>query len=88
MVWVGSERAEAELVPAAGYEMQHDLRAPASIAATRCGAARAGLLALRATFTARCGSCAPSGPTLCSAAEGYVAGPAGVGPCCGASRWC
>ena len=78
VIFVGTrERAEAELVPAAGYEIAFLSVArprPPQPAARGLARARAGR---RAVGGAR-GCCGASAPTRCSAAGGYVAGPVGL----------
>ena len=87
--FIGGERAEAELVPAAGYPFHRAARCAASTAATRCGRRCALLLAAAATPRAHGGCCARSAPTRCSGGGGYVAGPVGLAARpTAACRWC
>ena len=75
--FVGGERAEAELVPAAGYPL-HRVRVRGI---DRRNPLKAGVRASRSPCAppdARAGCCAPPAPTWCSAGGGYVAGPGGA----------
>jgi UDP-N-acetylglucosamine--N-acetylmuramyl-(pentapeptide) pyrophosphoryl-undecaprenol N-acetylglucosamine transferase len=76
VAFVGGERAEAELVPAAGYEL-HPIRVAGLDRRNPLRAARAALLAVRAVFT-----CMRLLRRLRAAAVmgggGYVAGPVGL----------
>jgi UDP-N-acetylglucosamine--N-acetylmuramyl-(pentapeptide) pyrophosphoryl-undecaprenol N-acetylglucosamine transferase len=74
--FIGGERAEAELVPRAGYEL-HPLRVAGMDRGNPLRAARAILLALRAAGRAR-RILRRSGADAVVGAGGYVAGPVGL----------
>ena len=76
VVWMGSERAEAELVPRAGYEM-HTISVRGLDRGNPLSALRALLLAARATVRAL-GILRAERPDAVLGGGGYVAGPAGV----------
>jgi UDP-N-acetylglucosamine--N-acetylmuramyl-(pentapeptide) pyrophosphoryl-undecaprenol N-acetylglucosamine transferase len=76
VVFIGGERAERELVPAAGYEL-HTLRVVPLPRRSVSGAARAGAVDARAFVAAR--RLVPElGPQAVFGAGGYVAGPVGL----------
>jgi UDP-N-acetylglucosamine--N-acetylmuramyl-(pentapeptide) pyrophosphoryl-undecaprenol N-acetylglucosamine transferase len=74
--FVGGERSEADLVPAAGYPF-HPLRVAGMDRRNPLRALRAGLLALSATFAART-LLRRIGADAVLGGGGYVAGPAGL----------
>ena len=74
--FIGGERAEAELVPAAGYRL-HTLRVAGIDRDNALRAARAVLLAARATVCAR-GLLKRAGADAVLGGGGYVAGPVGL----------
>jgi UDP-N-acetylglucosamine--N-acetylmuramyl-(pentapeptide) pyrophosphoryl-undecaprenol N-acetylglucosamine transferase len=74
--FIGGERAEAELVPAAGYPL-HRLRVAGMDRGNALRAARALLLAARATTQAR-GLLKRLGADAVMGGGGYVAGPVGL----------
>jgi UDP-N-acetylglucosamine--N-acetylmuramyl-(pentapeptide) pyrophosphoryl-undecaprenol N-acetylglucosamine transferase len=74
--FLGGERAEAELVPAAGYPI-HALRVAGIDRRNPLRAVRAGLLALRATLRAR-RLLREIGADVVIGGGGYVAGPVGL----------
>jgi UDP-N-acetylglucosamine--N-acetylmuramyl-(pentapeptide) pyrophosphoryl-undecaprenol N-acetylglucosamine transferase len=74
--FIGGERAEAELVPAAGYPL-HTLRVTGIDRDDALRAARALLLAARATVRAR-GLLKRAGADAVLGGGGYVAGPVGL----------
>jgi UDP-N-acetylglucosamine--N-acetylmuramyl-(pentapeptide) pyrophosphoryl-undecaprenol N-acetylglucosamine transferase len=74
--FIGGERAEAELVPAAGYPL-HTLRVTGIDRDDTLRAARALLLAARATVRAR-GLLKRAGADAVLGGGGYVAGPVGL----------
>ena len=76
VVWVGGERAEAELVPAAGYPMER-IAVSGLSRSNPLKAARAALQAVRAFFTAR-GLIKRERPDVVLGGGGYVAGPVGA----------
>ena len=77
VVFVGGERAEAELVPAAGYPLE-PIRVEGISRSNPLKAARARPQAGGALGAARGGSCARHEPTRCSAAAATSAGPVGL----------
>jgi UDP-N-acetylglucosamine--N-acetylmuramyl-(pentapeptide) pyrophosphoryl-undecaprenol N-acetylglucosamine transferase len=76
IVWLGGERAEAELVPEAGYSL-HQIAVRGLSRSNPLAAARAALLAARATFRALRVLRAER-PDVVFGGGGYVAGPAGL----------
>jgi len=74
--FVGGERAEAELVPAAGYEL-HAIRVAGLDRGNPLRAARAAVLALRAVFTCM-RLLRRLRPDAVMGGGGYVAGPVGM----------
>jgi UDP-N-acetylglucosamine--N-acetylmuramyl-(pentapeptide) pyrophosphoryl-undecaprenol N-acetylglucosamine transferase len=76
VVFIGGERAERELVPAAGYEL-HTLRVVPLPRRSVSGAARAGAVDARAFVAAR-RLVRELGPQAVFGAGGYVAGPVGL----------
>jgi UDP-N-acetylglucosamine--N-acetylmuramyl-(pentapeptide) pyrophosphoryl-undecaprenol N-acetylglucosamine transferase len=76
VLWVGGERAEAELVPAAGYPLQR-IAVSGLSRSNPLRAARAALQSLRAFFTARA-LLARERPDVVLGGGGYVAGPVGA----------
>jgi UDP-N-acetylglucosamine--N-acetylmuramyl-(pentapeptide) pyrophosphoryl-undecaprenol N-acetylglucosamine transferase len=76
VAFVGGERAEQELVPAAGYEL-HTLKVAQLARRDPVRAARAVLVAADAVATAR-GLIGRLGPAAVLGAGGYVAGPVGL----------
>ena len=74
--FVGGERAEAELVPAAGYPF-HRCRCAGIDRRNPLRAARALLLAARATGRARAAAARAAAPTPCSAAAATWPAPSG-----------
>ena len=76
VVFFGGERAEAELVPAAGFEF-HQLKLAGLHRRNPLKALRAVWLALRGVFTAR-GMLRREGVDAVMAGGGYVAGPVGA----------
>ena len=76
VVWVGGERAEAELVPAAGYPMEQ-ITVSGLSRSNPLKAARAALQAVRAFFTARA-LIKRERPDVVLGGGGYVAGPVGA----------
>ena len=75
--FVGGERAEAELVPAAGYPF-HPLKIVGIDRRNPLRALRALLLAARATVGARRAAAARIGADAVLGGGGYVAGPVGL----------
>ena len=76
VVWIGGERAEAELVPAAGYRL-HRVAVRGLSRSDPVAAARAAALAARATARA-VGVLRAERADAVFGAGGYVAGPAGA----------
>ena len=76
--FVGGERAEAELVPAAGYPLPPAARWRASTAATRCGPRGPSALAAARPPAGRAGCCGRIGADAVLGGGGYVAGPVGL----------
>jgi UDP-N-acetylglucosamine--N-acetylmuramyl-(pentapeptide) pyrophosphoryl-undecaprenol N-acetylglucosamine transferase len=76
VVWVGGERAEAELVPAAGYPMER-IAVSGLSRSNPVKAARAALQSVRAFFTARA-LIKRERPDAVLGGGGYVAGPVGA----------
>jgi len=76
VLWVGGERAEAELVPAAGYPMQR-IAVSGLSRSNPLKAARAVLQAVRAFFAAR-RLIGRERPDVVLGGGGYVAGPVGA----------
>ena len=73
----GGERAEAELVPAAGYPF-HELQVRGLDRRNPLKAARAAGLAGAARRCARAGCCSEIGADAVMGGGGYVAGPVGL----------
>jgi UDP-N-acetylglucosamine--N-acetylmuramyl-(pentapeptide) pyrophosphoryl-undecaprenol N-acetylglucosamine transferase len=76
VLWVGGERAEAELVPAAGYPMQR-IAVSGLSRSNPLKAARAVLQSVRAFFAARA-LLGRERPDVVLGGGGYVAGPVGA----------
>ncbi len=76
VLWVGGERAEAELVPAAGYPMER-IAVSGLSRSNPLKAARAALQSVRAFFTARA-LLKRERPGAVLGGGGYVAGPVGA----------
>ncbi len=76
--FVGGERAEAELVPAAGLPLPSRCGWPASTAATRCAPRGPSAWRSRRPCRARGGCCARMGADAVLGRGGYVAGPVGL----------
>ena len=79
VVFVGGERAEAELVPAAGYELRPIARRGPEPDEPAEGGARGGARPSRAVGDGARGSCASVRPDAVMGGGGYVAGPVGAG---------
>jgi UDP-N-acetylglucosamine--N-acetylmuramyl-(pentapeptide) pyrophosphoryl-undecaprenol N-acetylglucosamine transferase len=76
VAFVGGERAEVQLVPAAGYEL-HRLTVQPLARRRPAQAAKAGVVDARAVLTAR-GIVRQFDPAVVMGAGGYVAGPVGL----------
>jgi UDP-N-acetylglucosamine--N-acetylmuramyl-(pentapeptide) pyrophosphoryl-undecaprenol N-acetylglucosamine transferase len=76
VLWVGGERAEAELVPAAGYPLER-IAVSGLSRSNPVKAARAALQSVRAFFTARA-LLRRERPDVVLGGGGYVAGPVGA----------
>ena len=75
--FIGGERAEAELVPAAGYPF-HALRVQGMDRQQPAAGGAGGAARRAARPGGRGGCCGRSAPTPSSAGGGYVAGPVGL----------
>ena len=87
VTFVGGERAERELVPAAGYELR-TLRVAPLPASQPVTGAPARLRSTPARSVTRARSCAELRPRAVLGAGGYVAGPVGLAAGARASRSC
>jgi UDP-N-acetylglucosamine--N-acetylmuramyl-(pentapeptide) pyrophosphoryl-undecaprenol N-acetylglucosamine transferase len=76
VVFIGGDRAEQELVPAAGYEL-HTLRVESLVGRSPVRAARAAVVAARSVRSAR-RLLRELRPSAALGAGGYVAGPVGL----------
>ena len=85
--FAGGERAEAELVPAAGYELD-PLRVEGISRTNPLKAARAVGKATAALSAPPGACCAATGPTPCSAAAATRRARSASRPCCAARRSC
>ena len=85
--FVGGQRAEAELVPAAGYPLD-PIRVEGISRTNPLKAARAAGKAALALRAARRDPAPPARPTPCSAAAATSPGRSGSPPCSGGSRSC
>ncbi len=87
VTFIGGERAELELVPAAGYELE-TLRVQPLHRRAPVRAARAALIDGAAVGRCRAGCSAGSGRPPRSAPAATSPVRSGSPPCCAGSRWC